>query len=117
MNPAPFITCELLRSFTKFCGKSFPSDASEAYMLTGMAYESIDELKLWSLPEVYYQSCIRTYPHSTQAERCYTRFEENIYAGYTGSSGTHLPSDVRTKLQTLREEAQKRPNQLAISLR
>lgn len=85
-----------------------PRTLAEAFMLTGMAYEAIDELKLWSLPEVYYQSCIRTYPHSSQAERCYERFEENVYAGYTGSSGTHLPVDVRKKLQELREEAKKK---------
>ncbi|MCB0418948.1 MAG: hypothetical protein KDD39_14980 [Bdellovibrionales bacterium] len=85
-----------------------PRTLAEAFMLTGMAYESIDELKLWSLPEVYYQSCIRTYPHSTQAEHCYDRFEENIYTGYTGSSGTHLPEDVRKKLQELRQEATKK---------
>lgn len=79
---------------------------AEAFFLAGKAYEAIDVLKIWALPEVYYQSCIEKSPHSSIAQQCYARLEESIYVGYTGSSGTHLPLDVVIKLDKLRGTSQ-----------
>ena len=51
--------------------------------------------------EFYYQACIVRTPHTDQARKCYQKYEESIYLAYTGSSGTHIPSRVREKLNQL----------------
>lgn len=79
--------------------------STEALYISGIAYEVLRDLSLWSLHELYYESCIRKSPHTELAQDCYHRYEETIYAGYSGSAGTSVPSDVAKRLQELKELA------------
>ena len=76
---------------------------AQAYYLLGQAYEVLDELGHWNLHETYYESCIKAVPHSDLAKKCYGRLESSIYAGFSGSSGVHIPSLERQRLKTLKE--------------
>lgn len=88
---------ELLRKFPK-------SDfVGEAFYIIGLSYESLRELGLWSLHEMYYLACIDKSPHSALAKKCFKRYEDSIVIGYSGSSGTHLPTAMKKKLGQLKE--------------
>jgi hypothetical protein len=54
------------------------------------------------LHEFYYEACVRKAPKKPIAQSCYSRYEESIYAEYSGSGGTFLPDDVQAKLTELR---------------
>ncbi|NJM09967.1 MAG: hypothetical protein HC883_03500 [Bdellovibrionaceae bacterium] len=54
---------------------------------------------------MYYTACIEKVPHSGLAEQCFKAYEESITLGYSGSSGTHIPSAVRKHLNNLKEKA------------
>lgn len=71
----------------------------------GLCYESLEDLGYWTLADNYYTQCIREKPHSPIAVKCLSRYEQNIYLGYTGSSGTNLPPEVRAQLRELKELA------------
>jgi hypothetical protein len=88
----------------------FKPDAmySEILLHMGICYESLQDLGYWTLNEDYYKQCIREQPHSDIALRCYNRLEQSIYLGYTGSSGTRLPPDIRSELKTFKELASAR---------
>ncbi len=80
----------------------------KALYLTGLAYESVRDLALWSLHENYFEACVRRVPHSNWAMNCYKSLEESLVIGFTGSSGTRLPEDVQarlTELETLAKPA------------
>ncbi|GIL16781.1 MAG: hypothetical protein BroJett040_05320 [Oligoflexia bacterium] len=77
----------------------------EALYLTGVSYEAVRDLALWSLHENYYESCIRQVPHSNWSQQCYKKLEESVYFGFTGSSGMRLPLDVQVKLNELQKLA------------
>jgi tetratricopeptide (TPR) repeat protein len=77
--------------------------ASEAMLLAGDAYRLLGETLLSPLPEMYYEACVRQSPHTTVGERCFARFEESIYFGYSGSGGTFIPGDVQELLTELKE--------------
>lgn len=77
----------------------------EVLYLTGLAYESVRDLSVWSLHENYYESCIRAVPNSKWSKSCYQKLEESIYFGYTGSSGVRVPVDVMVRLQELQKLA------------
>lgn len=77
----------------------------EALYLTGVSYETVRDLAVWSLHESYYESCIRRVPHSKWSEKCYQRLEESVYFGYSGSGGLKLPIDVQVHLQDLQKLA------------
>ena len=51
----------------------------------------------------YLEQSIRTAPHSALAERAYAALEQETLLGYTGSSGEHVPDDVRSRLAELRK--------------
>ena len=76
-----------------------------ALFLMGTAYESVGDVSIWSLHEDYYESCIRTVPHTKWAERCYTKLEESSYLGFTGTAGVQLPVDIEMKLDQLHKLA------------
>ena len=76
-------------------------DTSEALMLLGMCYEVLNPHNMENLHNEYYEACIEASPHTPVARDCYKHYEQSIYFGFTGSSGTHIPDDVREKLLKL----------------
>jgi hypothetical protein len=80
--------------------------SAEALYIIGLSYDALRELGLWSLHEMYYLTCIKNAPHTVQAERCYARYDESVTMGYTGSSGIHIPKEVRDHLARTKKLAQ-----------
>lgn len=76
-------------------------ELGEALYLTGIGYESIREVSFWNLYENYYESCIRTVPHTTWSKKSYKRLEDSTYLGYSGSGGINIPLEVQKRLQDL----------------
>lgn len=75
---------------------------AEAYYLLGVA-ESFISRSLWvSETDFFLETAIRLAPQSVHARKAYAFLEEYTIAGYTGSSGVHLPPEVRTHLEELR---------------
>jgi hypothetical protein len=75
---------------------------AEAYYLLGVAESHISRT-LW-LPETafFLETAIRLAPQSVPARQAYAALEEYVLVGHTGSSGLHLPADVRAHLAELR---------------
>ncbi len=82
---------------------------AESYILLASIYESLPGFAIWDLGDEYLGSCIQENPHSAMGERCYGLYNDSVVAGYTGSSGTHLPSAVREHLTRMKTLAQKSP--------
>ncbi len=76
---------------------------AEGLFLLGVSYEALQDMELWSLHELYYESCIRKFPGTATARGCFRRYEESVYSGYTGSGGVSLPADVSQELTDLRK--------------
>lgn len=75
---------------------------SEALLLAGAAYDLLENRMMSPLPQNYFEACIRHSPHSDVANRCFRRYEENVYFGFSGSSGTAIPEDIASRLKELR---------------
>jgi hypothetical protein len=84
---------------------------AEAYMSLGVSYEALRGLQLEQLPEVYFESCILAQPQSALARSCYSRLEEGVHISYSGSAGTHLPQEVKSRLAQLRKLSQEAAEQ------
>jgi tetratricopeptide (TPR) repeat protein len=75
---------------------------AEAYYLLGVA-EAYISRSLWiSETEFFLETAIYLAPKSVHARKAYAFLEEYVLVGYTGSSGLHLPADVRAHLAELR---------------
>lgn len=81
------------------------SDSSEALYLLGRSYEVMADPTLWPMHETYYESCVRSAPHTARALECYTAYEESIFFGYSGSGGFSLPEVVQGQLADLKKLA------------
>jgi len=78
------------------------SNSGEALLLLGDCYETLRDMELWSLHDLYFEACVRQFPHTPIALACYRRYEQSTFLGYTGSAGTSLPTDVRRHMNELR---------------
>lgn len=87
--------------------KQFPDSPfiSEALYIVGQSYDSLHDLGLWSMHEMYYLACIDKTPHSEIAEKCFKRYESSIVMGYSGSSGVHIPASISRHLKQLKSTA------------
>lgn len=94
---------DLLRRFPKS-----PYTAEALYTI-GLSYESLQELGLWSLHEMYFLACIEKVPHTKLAEQCFKRYEQSVTLGFTGSSGIHVPRAVQSHLSRLRDLSSMHP--------
>ncbi|MCY4524544.1 MAG: hypothetical protein OXB84_07390 [Halobacteriovoraceae bacterium] len=67
----------------------------------GLLTDRQGDIYLYSLGEMYLKKCIINYPKSDIAKDCYTAYKDSVYFGFTGSSGTHIPPDIKKELKTL----------------
>jgi hypothetical protein len=80
-------------------------ERAEVYYLLGRSEASLADSFWLSEIENYLEQSIRVYPRSQWAKKAYLLLEEEYILGYTGSSGTNVPEDVRALLTELRELA------------
>ncbi len=76
-------------------------ERSQALYQLGCAYNSLQDLDLWTLHELFFESCIRNTPHTAIALQCYEQYEASAYENYSGSAGVALPGDVKQQLREL----------------
>ena len=80
---------------------------ADSLLMLGMCYEIVAPSHLENMHNIYYEACIERAPHTEVARTCYRRYERSTYLGFTGSSGTHLPQEVKNKLLKLWSTAMK----------
>ena len=79
------------------------TDVAEAYYLLGIT-ESLLSHSFWiSKEEFDFETAIRLAPGAAFAPKAYARLEESYTVGFSGSSGTHIPPDVKALLAELRQ--------------
>ncbi|MCB9026412.1 MAG: hypothetical protein H6625_08865 [Bdellovibrionaceae bacterium] len=75
---------------------------AEVLYYLGIVYGILSDSGFWELPDVYFEYCIRELPNSKLAKTCFSKYEQDIIVGYSGSAGTFIPSDERKKLAELK---------------
>jgi hypothetical protein len=77
--------------------------AAEGYFLLDLSESMAGKDYLFAQNEFYLEAAIRSAPRSGFAKKAFHRLEEAILFGYSGSSGVHIPDDVRAHLDELRK--------------
>lgn len=76
-----------------------PEFSARALYLAGVSSEATRDMNFWTMHETMYEQCIRLKPQTEQAKQCYSRLNDSINLGYSGSSGTHIPPEVKRRLE------------------
>jgi tetratricopeptide (TPR) repeat protein len=63
---------------------------------------SLNNNFFYSLADLYLKECVTSFPTQPIAKSCYKEYEINTILSYSGSSGVHVPDDVREELLRLR---------------
>jgi hypothetical protein len=80
-----------------------PRERSELYYLVGYSEAYVTE-SLWvSEFDTYLEESIRLAADAPWAKDAYRLLEDEYVMGFTGSSGTHVPEDIKSKLKELRK--------------
>jgi hypothetical protein len=88
----------------RFVAAAPPGDphAAEAYYWLGVIESRIGRTFWLSQTEPYLEAAIRLAPGQPIAQQAYARLEDFVTLGYTGSSGEHVPEDLKAWLAELK---------------
>ncbi len=76
--------------------------APEILYWLSMAEYRMGNSYFYSLGDLYLKDCIRKYPASPYAKKCYQEYADSIEAGYSGSAGTDIPINEKKELIKLK---------------
>ena len=76
--------------------------APEILYWLSIAERRLSNTYFFSLSDLYLKDCIKLYPKSRFAKKCYAEYAENIEFGYSGSSGTDIPVEEKQELERLK---------------
>lgn len=76
--------------------------APEILYWLSIAERRLSNTYFFTLSDLYLKDCIKLYPASPFAKKCYQQYEESIEFGYSGSSGTDIPPSEKRELVRLR---------------
>ena len=83
-------------------GSPSGTDLAEAYYLLGLVETHISSSYWISESAFFLEQAIRAAPHTKTAREAFNLLEAYSLSAYTGSSGIHVPADVRDNLDELR---------------
>lgn len=78
------------------------SYAPEILYWMSLAEKRMAQTYFFSLGDLYLKDCIKKYPSSPYAKKCYQEYADSIEAGFTGSSGTDIPVEELKELKKLK---------------
>lgn len=87
-------------------GTTSKPQLAEAYYYLGAAESYVPRTSWISETEFLLETAIRLAPTSIYGKKAFAFLEEYLIVGYSGSSGLHLPSDVKRRLDDLRHITQ-----------
>lgn len=70
------------------------------YWLAVMDKQLQDTL-FYSLSDLYLKQCMSEFPKDPVAKKCFEQYKQNMIMSYSGSSGIHLPDDLKQELKDL----------------
>lgn len=74
---------------------------------SGLVTENLKDVNLWTLHEMYYESCIRLVPRTDQAKKCYLRYETMVFSEYLSSPyNGYVPVHIKNQLDQLKKIAE-----------
>lgn len=76
--------------------------APEILYWLSLAEHRMSQTYFFSLGDLYLKDCIKKYPSSPYAKKCYQEYADSIEAGYTGSSGIDIPVEEKRELIKLK---------------
>jgi tetratricopeptide (TPR) repeat protein len=76
--------------------------APEILYWMSLAENRMSSTYFFSLGDLYLKDCIKKYPTSPYAKKCYQVYADSIESGFTGSSGTDIPVEEKRELLKLK---------------
>ena len=76
--------------------------APEILYWLSIAERRLSSTFFFSLSDLYLKDCVKLYPKSPYAKKCFNEYAENIEFGYSGSGGTDIPVEEKQELERLK---------------
>lgn len=76
--------------------------APEILYWLSIAERRLSNTYFFSLSDLYLKDCVKLYPKSKYARKCFNEYAENIEFGYSGSGGTDIPVEEKQELERLK---------------
>lgn len=77
------------------------SKAPEISFWLGWTEKHLKRENFFGSGDLFLKQCVKRYPTNPIANKCLDEYKESVEFEFTGSSGTHIPSDVKKELDDL----------------
>ncbi len=109
-GPQVVLFTKLRAEVLKLLSAGLPErDLPEAFYWLSLSERATGYDAFYSLADAYLRACITRWPDQPYARKCFEEYEEFVEFGYSGSSGTHIPDDVKQELERLRKMIAPKP--------
>lgn len=80
------------------------NDMAEIYYWLSLSERAVGYNLFYSLADGYLKSCMDNFTAQPFAKRCFAEYESFLDFAYSGSSGTHIPKDVKDELENYKKK-------------
>lgn len=87
------------------------TSAPEIGYWIGWAEKYLKREKFFGSGNLFLKQCIKRYPGHAIAKECLSEYQESVNFDFSGSSGTHIPDDVKRELDGLSDLIKKNAKQ------
>ncbi len=92
----------LKKNLLNLMGDLKNKELPEAYYWMALSERAVGYDIYFSLADSFLVTCIENWPKLPIAKKCFKEYESFMEFAYSGSSGTHIPQDVKAELEGLR---------------
>ncbi len=92
----------LKKNLLNLMGDLKNKELPEAYYWMALSERAVGYDIYFSLADSFLVTCIQNWPKLPIAQKCYKEYESFMEFAYSGSSGIHIPEDVKTELKELK---------------
>lgn len=78
------------------------SSVAKAMYWKAVAERSVGFSFFYSLSDSLLKTCIKDFPKTSIARKCYDEFEKEVVFGFSGSAGTNIPKEIKKELEDLK---------------
>jgi hypothetical protein len=86
-------------------GKISEPQRRKGLYLLGYAYSHLSQFFTEGWSEMYLEKCIEDFPNTQEAKWAFAIYRSKVMDDFTGSSGSHVPDEVKLHLEELRKKA------------
>lgn len=84
--------------------------AAEINYWIGLSEKYLKREHFFGSGDLFFKQCVQRYPENPIASKCLEEYKESVEFEFSGSSGTHIPSEIKKELEDMKNRLKLKMN-------